>query len=362
MLSGGGVDSTTFDLCVALADAGDEVTVVGRDLGHYTRQLSTHRAIHVVPQEGYRSYRWIAELVRIIKARGIEIVHAQHGRDYWPAIIAARLSGRNPGIVVSRHLMTTPNFGTRLVLLNFAHVASVSRAVDCVMRTHMRGSSARLHVVYPGVNTDLFNPTSSLETRKKYGWDVNAVVFGMVASITPGGTAKGHHDLLRAAKRVIADCKSLRVALVGTQGDATLLKNQIREMGLAEFVSLIPFTHDIPSLMNAFDVLVMPSKIREALGLVILEAMACGKPVIATRLNGITETFRDGLHGFFVSPGDDFGLAEAMYCLATDASRRLRFGAMGREYVMQNFDRRQYAGRMRALYMRLLSEADKTGS
>jgi glycosyltransferase involved in cell wall biosynthesis len=107
--------------------------------------------------------------------------------------------------------------------------------------------------------------------------------------------------------------------------------------------------------MNALDVLVHPALGTEALGLVLLEAMAAAKPVIATRLDGIPEAMIEGQHGLLVPPGDVSALGTAMKHLLVNRELRSRFGTAGRTHVLENFSRRRQAERVRDLYVQLCS-------
>jgi glycosyltransferase involved in cell wall biosynthesis len=105
--------------------------------------------------------------------------------------------------------------------------------------------------------------------------------------------------------------------------------------------------------MGALDVLVHPAVGTDAFPLVVLEALASGKPVVASRLDGIPEEIDDGRHGLLVPPGDVPALADAMRTLLGDAALRQRLGAAGRERVCQRFSRARLAREVRELYCRL---------
>ena len=133
-----------------------------------------------------------------------------------------------------------------------------------------------------------------------------------------------------------------------------LLRERIRSLDLAGTALMLPFTDDIPTVMNALDVLVHPALGTEALGLVLWEAMAGGKPVIASRLHGIPEAFIENEHGLLVPPADASALAEAMRQLAASQDLRTRFGRAGRYHVENNFSRAILAKNTQALYAAIL--------
>ncbi|MEK6807230.1 MAG: glycosyltransferase family 4 protein [Pseudomonadota bacterium] len=351
---GGGVDSATFDLCVGLAQAGDEVWVaggVGRPLTEKSRGIPGITTLDIPYRDPYAS---VWRLAKLIREHDIQIVHAHQGEDYWAAILAALLSGRFPRVVISRHLMTRPSAMSRTLLLRFAHVAAVSKAVWVVLDANLLGSRKKLHQAYPGIDTERFRPSRSEALRAQLGWGVDTIGFGLVGRFVSVGT-KGNLDFVDAAAIVHAEIPQARFVLVG---EMNLGKSQIAEVirvrGLSEVIKVLPFSNEVLPVLNALDVLVHPPAGNEALGLVLVEALACEKPVIATRLDGIPETFIDGEHGLLVPPKNPEALATAMKKLALDAALRTRFGKAGRSHAVKNFDRRAYAERMRALYAGIL--------
>jgi len=114
--------------------------------------------------------------------------------------------------------------------------------------------------------------------------------------------------------------------------------------------------------MSALDVLVHPAVGTEALGLVTLEALASGRPVIASNLDGIPESFVEGEHGLLVPPGDVTALAQAMERLSVDASLRQRMGATGRAHVDANFSRQVLARETHDLFAQLLARGAGSSS
>jgi len=105
--------------------------------------------------------------------------------------------------------------------------------------------------------------------------------------------------------------------------------------------------------MNALDVVVHPALGTEALGVVLWEALANGKPVIASRLDGIPEAFEEGRHGVLVPPEDVSALARAMEGMARDPQARRALGEAGRAHVLARFTRAESAGQVLALYRRI---------
>ena len=295
--------------------------------------------------------------IRLIRQRDIQILHAHQGNDYWPAIVAARLSGKNPRVVITRHLMTRPRFATRWALLRLADMIAVSQAVEAVLQRELHGRMDRMHRIHCGIEAERFFVERNAEVwkyREQNGWPAEAVVFGVVGGfVAPRG--KGQPEFLEAAARIRPRAANARFAIIGEGTMESALREQIDRLGLSEVARIIPFSATIPVVMSALDVLVHPAVGTEALGLVTLEALASGRPVIASRLDGIPESFVESKHGLLVPPSDVAALAQAMEHLANEAGLRARMGADGPAHVRENFSRQVMARRTHDLYAKLIA-------
>ncbi len=358
-LNGGGIDNQTLELTAGLRDLGEDVTLAfshGNSWGDKGRALGV--PLEIFQDKGWLKLKMIAQLARFIRKHRIDIIQAHQGRDYWPAILAARLSGRWTRAVVSRHLVTQPRNFSRLFLLTMSDVVAVSRAVERVLDANLKGTRTHLHQIYGGIDTARFETERSEATwafRKQYGWGADDIVFGVVGAYDfPRG--KGQLDFLAAAVRLQPQFPRARFVIIGRGTMEAHLREQFVALGLEKVACLIQFTEKIPTALSALDVLVHPAVGSEALGLVVWEAMASGKPVIGSRLDGIAEAFVDGEHGIHIQPGNVEQLTEAMRVMLTNPpEQRARFGTAGREHVCRNFSRIKQAERMMALYREILS-------
>jgi glycosyltransferase involved in cell wall biosynthesis len=356
LFSGGGADNQTLELARGLAEAGDEV-ILAVASGSRWESLARQAGLEVETFAARSPLKlaMIRSLVRILRARRIDIIHLHQGRDYWPGILAARLAARGARVVVTRHLMTRPRALSRWLLLSFADLVAVSKAVLAVQQRELLGPAARRHLIYGGIDTRRFqtvSPATIQKLRSELGWAPDQVVFGVVGACNlPRG--KGQIELLEAADQLQTAFPQARFAVVGEGTLLPWLRDRAAALGLRAKVRFVPFTDEVEAVMGALDVLVHPAVGTEALGLVIWEAMAAGKPVIASRLDGIPEAFEEGRHGFLVPPGDSVALGLAMRRLLENPELRRRFGEEGRAHVERNFSRLEQARRMRALYLKL---------
>lgn len=353
---GGGTDNQSFDLAAGLHGGGERVILsvpAGCRMEPFARKLG-------IPVETFQIGSWLKNAEtrlwsKLIRAHDIQIIHAHQGRDYWPAILAARMAGNGCRAVITRHMMPRPRPFSRAFLLCMSDVVAVSRAVHEVLKKELIGPRRRLHQIYGGIDVDAFQTErtdAARAFRQNLGWPEDAVVFGVVGTfLAPRG--KGQLEFLEAASQLTAAFPEARFLIIGWGEMESILREQIISLRLEKVAAIAPFADDIATVMNALDALVHPAVETEALGLVLWEAMACAKPVIASRLDGIPEAFIEGEHGLLVPPRDVTALAEAMCLLLKNPGERVRLGRAGREYVRSNFSRAAYAGRMRELYSKL---------
>ena len=199
--------------------------------------------------------------------------------------------------------------------------------------------SSRIATIPCGVDTDLFTPGDRAEARRRLDLDGRAVLL-WVGRIAP---IKGLDTLLDAVARLSERGQDLRLLVVGgdaderTSGHETSLRQRIERLGLGDSVRFLgPQPQGVlPLYYAASDVTVLPSYY-ESFGMVALEAMACGSPVIASRVGGLVTTVRDGVTGFLVPDGDVEALAERIETLVADPELRWRLGREGVRWAAQH--------------------------
>jgi glycosyltransferase involved in cell wall biosynthesis len=330
LLNGGGTDDQCIKLAKALGDLGQDVWLAGPD-GKELSKAVRHLGIRLLPTEsqGPLKLRFILRAAKWVRHERIQIVHGHHGRDLWPAVLAARLSGVRPKVVLTRHLAKSPgSWVSRRFLLNRCDtVIAVSNFVARVLsegvhepesleperraRAPMRGDHSRIEVIHGGIDTERFHPFDATEQRLAWGLAPEHYAFAVVGGYDlPRG--KGQREFLRAAATVHERIPGARFLLVGRGTMKQMLQEDIERLGLRDRAWLTPYSHDPAMAMNAIDCLVHPQVGTEAFPGVVLEAFACGRPVIASRLDGIPEAFAAGDLGRLVTPESIPELAQAI--------------------------------------------------
>jgi len=372
MLSGGGTDDQSVRGAHALQRLGYAVGMLGPADREYSAIAQKLGLPLQATAPGFLKLRFILATARCARRQGIQILHAHHGRDYWPAVLAARLSGVRPKVVLSRHLAKSPGswLSRRFLLSQCDAFVAVSEFVAKVLREGdadpgsdnperhwrppMHGDLTKIHVVYGGLNLERFVPADATGQRQEWGLSPQHYAFAVVGAYDlPRG--KGQREFLQAAARIQADFPDARFLIVGRGNMREILEGDIRRLGLQGRAWLTPYCQDMPAAMNLLDCMVHPQVGTESWGAVVCEAHACGKPVIASDLDGIPEAFAAAGYGQLVKRGSIEELAAAMQAWARrpalDLPARLRL----HEKVAAQFSLELAAENLAALYRSLLA-------
>jgi glycosyltransferase involved in cell wall biosynthesis len=263
----------------------------------------------------------------MLRARPVDVVHTHSSIDSWVAGLAARSLG--VAVVRSRHV-SIPIPRLRAHVYRLAHrIITSGQAVARIVE----GAGVpreRIVAIGPGIDTARFHPRVSGEAvRAELGLRGPAV--GLVANIRG---SKGHQYFLEAAREVLRSHPDARFLIVGDGIGFDDVRRRVSELGLAEQVIMTGFRRDVPEVMAALDVLVLPSVKSEAMSQVIPQALAVGTPVIGTTVGGTPELVRDGETGRLVPPADAHALAAAIAELLATPARARELAGRGQAEVL----------------------------
>ena len=291
-------------------------------------------------------------LSRVIKQLKPDIVHAHDPHGVAMASIALSMSTlpKPPRLVASRRV----DFHMRRSALSRWKY----RQVDCficaseairqiVLSDGIPGH--RTVTVHEGIDLDRIAAAPRSELHHELWLPHDAPLVGNVAALVPH---KGQRHLVDAAGLVLPKQPDARFIIAGEGELRPALEHQIRQHHLEKHVILAGFRPDILSLHKAFDIFVM-SSVTEGLGTSILDAMACGKPVVGTTAGGIPEVVSDGETGLLVPPRDPEAMAAAITRLLSDRSLRERMGAAGLARVRELFSAETMVKNTLDVYQRL---------
>ena len=302
-----------------------------------------------VPMRGTLDLLAVLRLRGLMRARRVDLVHTHSSVDSWLATLAAKSLGLP--VVRGRHV-TIPILKRRALVYRLAdRVITTGEAVAA----HVRGAGVpaeRIRAISAGVDTARFHPgVSGKAVREELGLSPAGAVVGLVANVRG---SKGHAVFLEAAREVLRARPETRFLIVGDGVGFEDVKRRVREMGLDPRVIMTGFRRDIPEVMAALDVLVLPSTKSEATSQVIPQALAVGTPVAASATGGIPEIVRDGETGRLVEPGNPGALAQAVLSLLDDPARARKMALTGQALVRERYSADVAMGATTDVYHALL--------
>lgn len=211
----------------------------------------------------------------------------------------------------------------------------------------------KMVTVHSGVDIDLYTTTrvNIQEKKRSLGLHPEGLIVGAIGWLLP---IKGPMHLLKAMKGVWESNPETQLVFVGKGDLEEKLKTETLRMGVSDKVIFLGWRYDIPEIMQVLDILVLPS-LNEGMGRVLVEAMASGRPVVASNVGGIPDLVRHGQNGFLVGPGDVNGLSLAIKKLLVDNKMRDEMGRRGRA-MAHNFSVEKMLEKIDALYSSLLGE------
>jgi glycosyltransferase involved in cell wall biosynthesis len=265
-------------------------------------------------------------LAKFASEREIEIIHAHAARDYLPAAICSRFSGKP--FVLTRHVLFPMKHANSFFLQGAIGVIAVSNAVAHVLEKTF--PSEKITTIYNGINLKhfRFNP-------KKPNHVFKIVTIGHLAPI------KGHDVFIEAAKIVVEKLQNVQFVIIGEDKsnageNRRNIEDLIAKSNLGEKIKLIGWVDDIRPILSDFDLFVSAAR-SEPFGLVLLEAIACGVPVIATRSEGAQEIIESNQSGILTPLEDAEPLAEKILDLLNSPEKRKNLSVNGRKRVEDCF-------------------------
>ena len=349
-LAGG--QTIALRLARAARDRGDDVVFVAPEPGPFVDLVRAEgMRVHLLPLR--RTYQLAAafRLARLLRRERADVLHTH---TLAAASVLGRLSGRLAAVPVISHLHIENHFrpATRPVLrsLDNATARLCARLVAVSQDTsHAYARQGypedRIEVVYNGVELDGREAVS--DVRSELGIPHGAPLVGEVARLC---AVKGQRELIEA----LASLPEARLVLVGVdleRGGAfqAELERDAERLGVRDRVVFAGRRNDAAALLGQLDVVALPSW-TEGLPLVLLEAMARRRAVVATPVGGTPELLVDGETGLLVAPGDANALAAAIGRLLADAGLRERMGDAGYRRVADRFSAEEMCRRVLELY------------
>ncbi|HEV8455428.1 MAG TPA: glycosyltransferase family 4 protein [Gemmatimonadales bacterium] len=286
----------------------------------------------------------LANLVRWIQSRRIAILYLTDQPTYHRRYLRLRLAGVRRIIVHDRTSgIRRPRPGVaalvkrvanRLPLISADRFLGVSKFVTDRLRRVNGTPASRTQTVYNGIDLSRFDNLESGVLRRELGLDSATPIIFASGRAMP---YKGIPVLLRAVRRLCDDgWQNLHLVYAGNGPALASFRTEATDLGLAK-VHFLGKRTDVPALLADATIAVIPSVWAEAFGLTVVEAMAAGVPLVATRIGGIPELVEPGVTGLLVEPNDAAGLAAAIGRLLGDAELRENLAAKARVWARERF-------------------------
>ena len=234
------------------------------------------------------------------------------------------------------------------------HYVAVSEAMKEFGVTHCVVNPEKVSVIYPGTSVSKPIQESREQIRAELGLAPQSSVVGTIARLEP---QKGVGYFLQAARIVSEKTQGVEFLVVGDGPLREQLAALTRELGVDGCVKFVGWRRDVPRVLHGMDVFCLPS-VWEALPVVLAEAMAMSRPVVAARLDGISEIVKDGKTGLLVRPQDPSALAEGISTMLAHPDRMHAMGLAGREVVEAEFTVDRMVARFRDLFQDMVNNSE----
>ena len=365
------LDRTLIDPLVVVPDQGifrERFAELGLQVltpGHFPERTAQQRFEHHNRATAALSYAWnlgdsawlIPDLVRIIKEHGVELVYCNNMMVKPLGAPAAQLADV-PAVLHVRNLHERP-FAIALYCQTVARLPAVQLVIAnsaASAAPYRRAVPEKVVVIHNGVDLAEYAPDAvpPASWREQIGAAPDDLLVGFTGNLVP---RKGVDVLIRAFARVQARQPKLRLLIagrvpIGSPSDYRARYAELaHSLGVHERVHFLGFVADVRPLVRALDVLVLPS-LQEPFGRSIIEAMALGTPVIASKVGGIPEVLDDGDDGLLVPPADDVALSQALGRLVGDAGLRATLAERAERKVRERFDVHVLTAELQQLLLR----------
>lgn len=315
---------------------GHEATIIAHPDGELRRRLrETDDLIPLTPRTEMDVLAgW--KLARLLKERQPDILHAHDAHAVAIAALAMSFVRTSipTRVVASRRVIFQlgQNIFSRWKYRRVDRFICASSFIRTVLADDGI-SPKRLDVVYEGVDLVNLDTAPRVNLHETFSLPEGAPIVGNVGALDPD---KGQRYLIKAAQLVIRKIPNAQFLIVGQGVLEETLRRQIKNLNLETQVLLTGFRSDVLSLQKGFNVFVM-SSLSEGLGTSVIDAMACGRPVVSTNVGGLPELVDPGKTGQLVSPHDPRSLAEAILSILQDKTLQVRYGHAASRRARQLF-------------------------
>jgi glycosyltransferase involved in cell wall biosynthesis len=348
------IDKTRFDISVSCL----------RGLGEYAEELEENgiKVYRVPPSKNNKvDYLSFLKLHGLLRGKGIDILHTHNIHPF----IDGTLAGKMGGIPVNIHTDHARDFPDKRrymlaerILSHFVEkIVAVSEATKQKLISYEKIKADKITVIRNGIDHEKFNVRINQEEKKKeLGAKDCYPILGIGVRLAK---QKGIIYLLNALPKIVREFPKLMLLIAGYGEEENELKQEVVKLGIDHHVRFLGPRLDMPEILSILDVYVLPS-IWEGLPLVVLEAMAARKPIVATAVDGTKEAVIHGHSGLLVPPQNPGALAEAILQVSRDKALALFLAKNAYNRFLEHFTVRKMVSRYEELYLTCYDNKFKT--
>ena len=345
----GGQELRVLDESSGMVARGHEVTIAAAP---GSRILTAARMRGLAAREmplAEKSVAGVFAMRRIFLECLPSVVNCHSSTDSWLCALASRITPDPPPLVRTRHISAPipRNLASRWLYRHATGrvvTTGESLRIQVMNETGLEGN--RVDSVPTGIDLERFSPDDKRQARDALGLPAVAYLVGVVATLR---SWKGHRFLVDAIGMI--DDPDVHLVIVGGGPGRDNLNEQVRALSLGGRVVFAGEQSDVVPWLRALDVFVLPSYANEGVPQAIMQAMACGVPVITTAAGAIPEIVKDDVTGAVVPVRDSAAIMNAILRLRFDTERQTRFSNAGRNVALSRFSSQLMLDRMEAIFM-----------
>jgi sugar transferase (PEP-CTERM/EpsH1 system associated) len=305
-----------------------------------------------------------ARIAAAARQHRLDILHARG----WPTLVETALAARLAGVAATIYgfhgktmedlqgISLTRRWVQKVMIRCYDRVMTLNHRMQSELAAECSLPEDQIDIIANGVDVETFRPyTAQGMWRTAFGLPTDRFIIGNVARLDP---VKNHEVILRALRR-LQECRLKPFfLLVGEGSHRAVLEREIEGSRLTEDVRLFGYSDRIHELLNCMD-LYIQSSFYEGFSNTVLEAMACGLPVLATDVGGTVDLFSEGQEGFLFRPEDDEELASLIIRLAGDTLLRRSMAERARCRVLEHFSVQAMVREYETMYLELAAAANR---
>ncbi len=342
------LDRTRFNPVVCSMSSHRDLTTILKK-GHI-------KTIHLNYNGRHVKYLLPIRLAGLIRREKVKILHTHNLAGFIYGVPAGIIAGV-PVIIHTEHGCNFPEkhlivFLRKIFSKFIDQIVLVSYNLRKAFFSFEKMDETKMTVIWNGIDEKRFGRKfEKNRLRSQYRYQQDDLLVGIVARLEP---IKNHIMLLRGIRRVLQDVPGCRLLVIGDGSERERLVDLSKELDLQKYVRFFGERNDIPELLSIIDLFVLVS-LSEGISLTLLEAMATGLPIIATKVGGNPELIRDGINGILIESGDENRLVAAIIEMLKNPVKRRTMGQQGyglfQKYYTLDTSTKQYE----QLYQRCLS-------